>query len=105
MGSYAECDTVHAFKNQAFSFSSTIHLLLITSLLRITIAFVVTDAQSNVPLSAEEGIRRLETSGALEALKEQGYQVLTPEPVGFVGNTTDPVTTSGEFASLRCVHA
>ena len=66
---------------------------------------MVTDAQSNVPLSAEEGIRRLETSGALEALKEQGYQVLTPEPVGFVGNTTDPVTTSGEFASLRCVHA
>ena len=64
---------------------------------------MVTDAQSNVPLSAEEGIRRLESSGALDALKEQGYQVLTPEPAVSVVQPTVAGTTSGESASARCM--
>lgn len=64
---------------------------------------MVTDAQSNVPLSAEEGIRRLESSGALNALKEQGYQVLTPEPAVSVVQPTVAGTTSGESASARCM--
>jgi len=66
---------------------------------------VVTDAESNAPLSAEEGIRRLESSGALDALKEQGYQVLTPEPAVSVVQPTVAATTSGESASARCTPA
>lgn len=63
----------------------------------------MTDAQSDVPLSAEEGIRRLESSGALNTLKEQGYQVLTPEPAVSVVQPTVPETTSGESRSAICV--
>ena len=64
---------------------------------------MVTDVQSDVPLSAEEGVRRLESSGALDTLKAQGYQVLSPEPAVSVVQPTGNDTTSGESASARRV--
>ena len=60
---------------------------------RINLRFVITRGDSYIPLDSEEAVEQLENSGALEALRNQGYGVLQPEPVG---GTVQPTIVATE---------